>query len=81
MMRPLSVLLVDDVALARHRLRELLAHIPPVRVDAEAASLDQARKHLQGGASICCCWIWYCPMAAAGNCRRSSLHWLRTPSS
>ncbi|HEQ1702745.1 MULTISPECIES: LytR/AlgR family response regulator transcription factor [Stenotrophomonas] len=48
MMRPLSVLLVDDVALARHRLRELLAHIPPVRVDAEAASLDQARKHLQG---------------------------------
>ncbi|MCU1062321.1 LytR/AlgR family response regulator transcription factor [Stenotrophomonas maltophilia] len=48
MMRPLSVLLVDDVALARHRLRGLLARIPQVRVDAEAASLEQARHLLLG---------------------------------
>ncbi len=48
MTRPLSVLLVDDVALARHRLRALLARIPQVRVDAEAASLDQARQMLLG---------------------------------
>ncbi|WP_294995868.1 LytTR family DNA-binding domain-containing protein [uncultured Stenotrophomonas sp.] len=48
MTRPLSVLLVDDVALARFRLRQLLAAMPQVRVDAEAASLAQARDQLQG---------------------------------
>ncbi|WP_414539887.1 LytTR family transcriptional regulator DNA-binding domain-containing protein [Stenotrophomonas forensis] len=48
MTRPLSVLLVDDVALARERLRRLLAGMPQVRVDAEAATLAQARDHLQG---------------------------------
>ncbi|MBA0280371.1 DNA-binding response regulator [Stenotrophomonas maltophilia] len=48
MTRPLSVLLVDDVALARDRLRALMAGIPEVRVDAEAASLAEARQHLQG---------------------------------
>ncbi|WP_414486091.1 LytR/AlgR family response regulator transcription factor [Stenotrophomonas maltophilia] len=46
--RPLSVLLVDDVALARDRLRVLMAAMPQVRVDAEAASLAQARQLLQG---------------------------------
>jgi two-component system LytT family response regulator len=80
MMRPLSVLLVDDVALARHRLRELLAHIPQVRVDAEAASLTRHDSTCWGGASICCCWIWYCPMAAvgaAGAARAGRAHHLR----
>lgn len=48
MTRPLSVLLVDDVALARDRLRLLMAGIPQVRVDAEASSLAQARQLLQG---------------------------------
>ncbi len=48
MTRPLSVLLVDDVALARGRLRQLLVDIPQVRVDAEAATLSQAREQLRG---------------------------------
>ncbi|HEL7749326.1 LytR/AlgR family response regulator transcription factor [Stenotrophomonas sp. CCNWLW162] len=48
MTRPLSVLLVDDVALARARLRHLLADIPQVRVDAEAATLSQARDLMRG---------------------------------
>ncbi|MGF6416590.1 two-component system LytT family response regulator [Stenotrophomonas sp. AN71] len=48
MTRPLSVLVVDDVALARARLRQLLARVPQVRVDAEAASLAQAREQLRG---------------------------------
>lgn len=48
MMGPLSVLLVDDVALARDRLRLLMEGIPQVRVDAEAASLAQAHAQLQG---------------------------------
>ncbi|AEM51719.1 LytR/AlgR family response regulator transcription factor [Stenotrophomonas maltophilia] len=48
MTRPLSVLLVDDVALARDRLRQLLVDIPQVRVDAEAATLSQARAQLRG---------------------------------
>ena len=48
MSAPLSVLLVDDMALARDRLRLLLQRIAQVRVDAEAASLAQARAQLQG---------------------------------
>lgn len=47
MTRPLSVLLVDDAALARDRLRQLLVDIPQVRVDAEAATLSQAREQLR----------------------------------
>lgn len=47
MSRPLSVLLVDDMALARDRLRQLLVQLPQVRVDGEAASLAQARQQLQ----------------------------------
>lgn len=47
-MTPLKALVVDDEALARSRMRTLLAdcRVPPVQMEAEAANAVQAMEHL-----------------------------------